>query len=81
MIQTKQRLPMATRTTSRTHYSESEAARKLGISTEQLRRLIESHILNDGETMRATRRAIFHASDLIILQHLAGSRNGSTPRD
>lgn len=53
---------------SRIRYSEDEAARKLGISVEQLRVLIKNHISHDDEVPE---NATFQPSDLIVLQVLA----------
>ena len=60
----------------KTQYSEHEAALELGVSVEQLRTLIRSHIAESDEDLNHIAVASFHPSDLLVLKLLA--RN-STP--
>lgn len=57
---------------SKIRYSEDEAARKLGLSVEQLRRLVKDH-LTSGEDVPAVDS--FQPSDLVMLRVLAGQYN------
>jgi hypothetical protein len=60
---------------NQTQYSEMEAAQELGVTVEQLRRLIRSHIAQTDEDLNHIAVASFHASDLLVLKILAG-QNG-----
>ena len=53
---------------SKVYYSEDEAARKLGLSVDQLRSLVRNHI-STGEEMPAVEN--FQPSDLVLLRILA----------
>ena len=57
---------------NQTQYSELEAAQALGVSVEQLRTLIRSHIAQSEEDLNHIAVASFHASDLLVLKILAG---------
>ena len=61
----------------KTQYSEHEAAAELGVTVEQLRVLIRSHIAQSDEDLNHIAVASFHPSDLLVLKLLA--RVGSTP--
>ncbi len=61
---------------AKTQYSESEAARELGVSVEQLRTLIRSHIAETDEDLNNVSITSFHPSDLLLLKLLSGL-NGS----
>jgi hypothetical protein len=54
--------------TSKAYYSEDEAARKLGVSVDELRSLVRNHI-STGEEMPAVE--VFQPSDLVLLRILA----------
>jgi len=60
---------------NKTQYSEVEAAQELGVTVEQLRVLIRSHIAKSDEDMHHLSVASFHPSDLLVLKILAG-QNG-----
>lgn len=62
---------LATRLT-KGQYSEREAAEELGVSIEQLRTLIRSHIVESDEDLNNVPIASFHPSDLLILKILSG---------
>ena len=64
---------------NQTQYSEVEAARELGVTVEQLRTLIRSHIAQSDEDLNHIGIATFHASDLLILKILAGQNGAPTP--
>jgi hypothetical protein len=61
---------------NKTQYSEGEAAQELGMTVEQLRVLIRSHIAQSDEDLNHIAMASFHPSDLLVLKLLAG-RNSS----
>ena len=56
----------------RTYYSESEAAETLGITVDQLRRLILDHIVETEEDLKNMPQASLYPSDLLVLRLLAG---------
>ena len=60
---------------NKTQYSEAEAAHELGLSVEQLRALIRSHIAQTDEDLNHIAMASFHPSDLLVLKILAGQNN------
>jgi hypothetical protein len=62
----------------KSHYSEQEAARELGLSIEQLRTLIRSHIVETEEDLNNVSVASFHPSDLLVLKILSSLKSGST---
>lgn len=57
--------------TGKSHYSEAEAAEELGISTEQLRTMIRSHVIDRDEDLSNVGATTFQPSDLLILRLLA----------
>ena len=61
---------------NKTQYSEVEAAQELGVTVDQLRVLIRSHIAQSDEDLNHLSIASFHPSDLLLLKILAG-QNGS----
>ena len=63
--------------TGKSHYSESEAAEELGISTEQLRMMIRSHVIDHDEDLNNVGSTTFQPSDLLILRLLAGKLIGN----
>jgi len=64
----------------KTQYSEHEAAVELGVSVEQLRVLIRSHIAESDEDLNHIAVASFHPSDLLLLKLLAGTNSTPTPQ-
>jgi hypothetical protein len=65
---------------SKTQYSEQEAAQELGVTVEELRALIRSHIAETDEDLNNVSVASFHPSDLLVLKLLSGvKRNPTTP--
>ena len=57
---------------SKGQYSEREAAEELGVSVEQLRSIIRSHIVDSDEDLNNVPIASFHPSDLLVLKILSG---------
>jgi hypothetical protein len=57
---------------NKSQYSELEAAHELGVSIEQLRALIRSHIAQSDEDLNHVSTASFHPSDLLVLKILSG---------
>jgi len=53
-------------------YSETEAAEALGVSTDELRRLIRRHIVGEADDLAPLSQANFQPSDLLLLRILAG---------
>jgi hypothetical protein len=52
----------------KSHYSEQEAAAVLGLSVDELRTLIKSHIVERDDDMVNVATANFHPSDLLVLR-------------
>jgi len=67
--------------TGKSQYSETEAAEELGISVEQLRTMIRSHVVDRDEDLNNVPVTTFQPSDLLILRLLSGMRPTPTPRD
>jgi len=66
---------------NQTQYSEVEAARELGVTVDQLRTLIRSHIAQTDEDLNHIAVASFHPSDLLVLKILAGQKGTVAPVD
>lgn len=64
--------PMVATKPIKTQYSEHEAAEELGVSVEQLRSMIRSHIVETDEELNNVAVASFQPSDLLILKILSG---------
>ena len=58
--------------TGKSQYSETEAAEELGVSTEQLRAMIRSHVVDRDEDLNNVPVTTFQPSDLLILRLLTG---------
>ena len=54
--------------TGKSHYSETEVAEELGISTEQLRPMIRSHVIDRDEDLTNVPATTFQPSDLLVLR-------------
>ena len=63
---------------TKTQYSEQEVARELGVSLEELRTLIRSHIVETDEDLNNVGVASFHPSDLLVLKLLLSSKANPT---
>jgi hypothetical protein len=59
--------------TVKSQYSETEAAEELGISIEQLRSMIRSHVVDREEDLSNVAATTFQPSDLLVLRLLAGN--------
>ncbi len=59
---------------TRVHYSEEEAAARLGLSVEQLRGLVRSHISKDDDIPAVS---TFRPTDLVLLRILATGQQGA----
>ena len=59
---------------AKTQYSENEAAAELGVSLEELRTLIRSHIIEADEDLNNVPMASFHPSDLLVLKLFLSSK-------
>lgn len=71
---------MLAQRTTKSHYSETEAADALGVSVEQLRSLIKNYVVVAEEDLSNVPNATFQASDLLLLRILSGLQaNGSNP--
>jgi hypothetical protein len=66
--------------TNKTQYSEAEAARELGVSVEQLRSLIRSHVAESDEDINNVPATSFHPSDLLLLKLFLASNGGPNPQ-
>jgi hypothetical protein len=56
------------------HFSESEAAQQLGLSLEDLRKLVRHHVVQNEEDMDNLRITGFQPSDLVLLKLLIATR-------
>ena len=56
---------------SKVQYSEIEAAEILELTVEQLRSLVQSHIVKDDSDAQASAVSTFQASDLLVLRILS----------
>ncbi len=64
----------------KSQYSEVEAAEELGISVEQLRTMIRSHVVTSDEDLSNVSVTTFQPSDLLILRLLSGLPTGDDRR-
>ncbi len=74
-------LAMPPSRTGKSQYSESEAAEELGISVEQLRTMIRSHVVDRDEDLNNVPVTTFQPSDLLVLRLLSGRRADSARED
>jgi hypothetical protein len=59
--------------TGKSQYSVTEAAEELGISIEQLRSMIRSHVVDREEDLNNVAATSFQPSDLLVLRLLANN--------
>jgi hypothetical protein len=59
--------------TLKSQYSEAEAAEELGISVDQLRAVIRSHVIDRDEDLNNVSATTFQPSDLLVLRLLVSS--------
>ena len=64
--------------TGKSQYSETEAAEELGISVDQLRSMIRSHVVDRDEDLNNVPVTTFQPSDLLVLRLLSGMRSNPT---
>jgi hypothetical protein len=57
--------------TSKSFYSETEAAQTLGISLDRFRDLVKTHIAQSDEEVNNIGATTYQASDLLVLKLLA----------
>lgn len=62
---------MSTTLRKKSYYSETEAARALGITVDELRGLVRRHIAEKEDDLKNLPRASFQPSDLLLLKYLA----------
>ena len=67
--------------TGKSQYSETEAAEELGVSIEQLRSMIRSHVVDRDEDLTNVPVTTFQPSDLLILRLLARKQPDPTYPD
>ena len=71
---------MLAQKTSKSHYSEVEAADALGVSVDQLRDLIKNYVVIAEEDLSNVPNAAFQPSDILLLRILSGLQaNGANP--
>jgi hypothetical protein len=58
--------------TGKSQYSETEAAEELGISIDQLRSMIRSHVVEHEDDLTNVPSTTFQPSDLLVLRLLSG---------
>jgi len=73
-------LPLVSRL-SKGQYSEKEAAEELGVSVDEFRSLIRSHIVETDEDLNNVPVASFQPSDLLVLKFLTRASVDSTAQD
>ena len=73
-------LPLVSRL-SKGQYSEKEAAEELGVSVDEFRSLIRSHIVETDEDLNNVPVASFQPSDLLVLKFLTRSSVDPTAQD
>jgi hypothetical protein len=64
--------------TMKTQYTEQEVAEELGVSLEELRTLIRSHIVETDEDLNNVGVASFLPSDLLVLKLLLSAKANPT---
>ena len=62
---------------AKSQYTETEAAEELGVSVQQLRTLIRSHVVDRDEDLNNVPVTTFQPSDLLILRLLTGGAAGA----
>ena len=72
---------MLTTRPGKSQYTEVEAAEELGVSVENLRKIIRSHVVERDEDVNNVPVTTFQPSDLLILRLLAGMPTNPTQRD
>ncbi len=57
------------------YFNEADAARELGLTLDQFRSLVRTHLLDDDEDLANLSRIYFQPSDLVVLRLLAAGRH------
>ena len=71
---------MLAQKSTKSQYSEAEAAEALGVSVEHLQALIKNYVVVAEEDLSNVPNAVFQPSDLLLLRILSGLQsNGSNP--
>jgi hypothetical protein len=65
--------------TSKSHYSEAEAAAELGVSVDELRSLLKTRIVEKEEDQSNVPSVTYQPSDLVLLRFLVAQRQVPTP--
>jgi hypothetical protein len=63
--------------TGKSQYSETEAAEELGVSVDQLRVMIRSHVVDRDEDLNNVPVTTFQPSDLLILRLLTRQQSAA----
>ncbi len=63
---------------NKTQFTETEAAQALGIGVDELRTLIQRHIVTEAEDSSNVPMTVFQPSDLLLLRLLAKNQLTST---
>jgi len=64
--------------TPKSYFSESEAAKSLGINIDEFRLLLKRYIIDCEEDLHNVAVTTFHASDLLILKLMMGRKLSAT---
>lgn len=56
------------------YYNESEAAQALGVSLDEFRALVRTHLLDSDDDLAHLPRMYYQPSDLVVLRMLASRR-------
>lgn len=67
--------------TGKSQYSEVEAAEELGVSVDQLRTMIRSHVVERDEDLTNVPVTTFQPSDLLVLRLLSGRKPSPIQED
>lgn len=57
------------------YFNETDAARELGLTLDEFRSLVRTHLLDDDEDLANLSRIYFQPSDLVVLRLLAARRH------
>ncbi|HPT25733.1 MAG TPA: hypothetical protein PLZ95_04875 [Bryobacteraceae bacterium] len=71
---------MITRRPPKGFYSEMEVAATIGVSVEQLRSLVRSHIVQAEEDADKIPKAWYQPSDIVLLRMLVSGMAGASSR-
>lgn len=80
-LESKEMTTIVSSRPAKSQYTEVEAAEELGISLDQLRTMIRSHVVERDEDLNNIPVITFQPSDLLILRLLGGMPTNSIGRD